>query len=99
LADVLTAVQAVAGVSNRPSVAARFLPTDQEVEVALATDPAEIGPRIRELGGDPAGLGGAGADRSRLDAALAAILARPELAFTPDPPDRAELTELIEAAW
>jgi hypothetical protein len=42
LADVLTAVQAVAGVSNRPSVAARFLPTDQEVEVALATDPADV---------------------------------------------------------
>jgi len=66
---------------------------------ALATDPAEIGPRIRQLGGDPAGLGAAGADRSRLDEALDAILVRPELAFTPDPPDRAELAELIEAAW
>jgi hypothetical protein len=42
LADVLTAVQAVAGVSNRPSVATRFLPADQEVEVALATDPADV---------------------------------------------------------
>ncbi|MET0559192.1 MAG: iron-containing alcohol dehydrogenase [Solirubrobacterales bacterium] len=66
---------------------------------ALATDLADVDARIRELGGDPAGLGAAGADRSRLDDALEAILIRPELAFTPDPPDRAELAELIESAW
>jgi alcohol dehydrogenase class IV len=66
---------------------------------ALATDPVEIAARIRELGGDPVGLGALGADRSRLDTAMEAILSRPELAFTPEPPDRAELTELIESAW
>ena len=55
--------------------------------------------RILELGGDPPGLGPAGADRSRLDEALDAILERPELAFTPDPPTRGELEELIERAW
>jgi alcohol dehydrogenase class IV len=66
---------------------------------ALATDPADVAARIRELGGDPAGLGAVGADRSRLDEALDAILIRPELAFTPDPPGRGELADLIEAAW
>ena len=40
-----------------------------------------------------------GADRSRLDEALDAILQRPELGFTPDPPSREELAELIERAW
>lgn len=41
LADVLTAVQAVAGASNRPSVLAQFQPGDQPVELALETEPAE----------------------------------------------------------
>lgn len=69
------------------------------VAAALATDPEDIGARIRELGGDPPGLGALGADRARLEEALDAIEIRPELAFTPRPPDRAELTELVEAAW
>ena len=66
---------------------------------ALATDLADLEVRILELGGNPPGLGAAGADRAKLDEALEAMLARPELAFMPDPPDRAELAELIEAAW
>ena len=66
---------------------------------ANSTDPQHIEARILELGGNPAGLGAAGADRAKLDEALDAILVRPELAFTPDPPDRRELAELIEAAW
>lgn len=65
---------------------------------ALATDLEDLEPRLLELG-QPAGLGAAGADRGGLEEALDAILARPELAFTPDPPDRAELAELIERAW
>jgi alcohol dehydrogenase class IV len=65
---------------------------------ALSTDLEDLEARLLELG-RPAGLGAAGADRSRLDEALEAMLARPELAFTPDPPDRAELAELIERAW
>jgi alcohol dehydrogenase class IV len=66
---------------------------------ALGTDLDELEPRIRELGGDPAGLGAVGADRAKLDEALDAILARSELAFTPDPPGRYALEQLIERAW
>ena len=66
---------------------------------AMETDPAEIEPRILELGGNPPGLGNVGADHSKLDQALEAILMRPELAFTPDPPARDELEQLIESAW
>jgi alcohol dehydrogenase class IV len=74
----------------------------QRLEVlaeAIGTHIADLGPRIRQLGGEPAGLGAAGAERGPLDAALKAILARPELAFMPDPPGRDELAELIDAAW
>lgn len=66
---------------------------------AIGTDPAAIEPRILELGGDPEGLGSAGADRSKLGEALDAILQRPELGFAPGPPTRTELEQLIEAAW
>jgi alcohol dehydrogenase class IV len=70
-----------------------------DLATAISTDPEDIEARILELGGDPPGLGEVGADRTRLDEALDAILVRPELAFTPGPPDRRELAELIEAAW
>jgi alcohol dehydrogenase class IV len=66
---------------------------------AIATDPEDIEARVLQLGGDPAGLGAIGADRDRLDQALDSMIARPELAFVPDPPDRAELEQLIESAW
>jgi alcohol dehydrogenase class IV len=66
---------------------------------AIGTDPARIEARILELGGNPSGLGAAGADRSQLDRALDSILARPELGFAPDPPNRTELEQLIESAW
>ena len=66
---------------------------------AIKTDLTEIESRILELGGDPPGLGTLGADRAKLDQAIDAILARPELAFTPDPPNRDELAQLIESAW
>ena len=65
---------------------------------ALGTAPDSLGARIAELGGGPR-LGELGADRGRLDQALDAIEARPELGFTPDPPDRAELGRIIESAW
>jgi alcohol dehydrogenase class IV len=66
---------------------------------ALGTDPGGLEPRLRDLGGNPAGLGASGADRSKLDQAIEAMLQRPELAFTPDPPDRDALAGLIEHAW
>jgi alcohol dehydrogenase class IV len=66
---------------------------------ALGTEPDRIEERILDLGGRPAGIGAAGADRGRLDEALDAILQRPELDFTPGRPNREELAELIERAW
>ncbi|HET7177887.1 MAG TPA: iron-containing alcohol dehydrogenase [Solirubrobacterales bacterium] len=66
---------------------------------AISTDPADIEARILELGGDPPGLGDLGADRTKLDQALDSMMVRPELAFTPEPPTRDDLEELIERAW
>ncbi len=66
---------------------------------AISTEPDRIEERILELGGDPPGLGSVGAERGRLEQAVEAILARPELAFTPGAPDRGQLTALIERAW
>jgi alcohol dehydrogenase class IV len=66
---------------------------------AIGTDPEDIEARILELGGNPAGLGELGADRSKLEQALDSMMVRPELAFTPEPPTRDELEELIESAW
>jgi alcohol dehydrogenase class IV len=66
---------------------------------ALGTQPGEIEFRILELGGNPAGLGDQGADRSKLPEALDSMLLRPEIAFTPEPPTRDELEQLIEQAW
>jgi alcohol dehydrogenase class IV len=66
---------------------------------AIETDPEDIEARIRQLGGNPPGLGAIGADHSKLDQALDSMIIRPELAFTPNPPSREELAELIEAAW
>lgn len=67
---------------------------------ALAADPKAIEARLLRLGGDPAGLAAAGADRARLDEALDAMLLRAELAFTPGPPpSKKDLAELVERAW
>jgi alcohol dehydrogenase class IV len=66
---------------------------------ALQTDPESIEARVLQLGGDPPGLGQIGADRSKLDQALDSMLLRPELAFTPEPPTRSELQQLIDRAW
>lgn len=66
---------------------------------ALDVDPADIEARILELGGNPAGVGAVGADRSKLDEAVESMLLRPELAFTPEPPSREDLAQVIESAW
>jgi alcohol dehydrogenase class IV len=44
------------------------------------------------------GLAALGFDAVRVDDVVAAVLPRPELANTPDPPDAAELREFVEAA-
>jgi alcohol dehydrogenase class IV len=66
---------------------------------ALGVDLSEIEPRILQLGGNPAGLGELGVDRSKLDNAIESMLQRPELAFTPQPPTQADLEHLVESAW
>lgn len=66
---------------------------------AIGATPDQIESRILELGGNPAGLGELGADRSKLNQALDSMLVRPELAFTPEPPTRDDLEQLIESAW
>ena len=71
----------------------------EPLAAAIGTTPAEIEPRILELGGNPPGLGAKGADQTKLPEALDAMLLRPELAFTPEPPTRPELESLIEDAW
>ena len=65
---------------------------------SLDTDLDSLPDRIAELG-RPQGLGELGAERGGLEPALDAIEARPQLAFTPDPPDREQLRTIIEAAW
>ncbi len=65
---------------------------------ALHTDPDSLPDRIAELG-RPQGLGDLGADKEGLEKVLDEIEARPQLAFTPDPPDREQLRTIIESAW
>jgi maleylacetate reductase len=65
---------------------------------ALHADPDSLPDRIAELG-RPQRLGDLGAEKDGLDAALDEIEARPQLAFTPEPPNRDELRAIIEAAW
>jgi alcohol dehydrogenase class IV len=71
----------------------------QPLATALGTQPSDIESRILELGGNPPALGNQGADRTKLPEALEAMLLRPELAFTPEPPTRDELEQLIDQAW
>ncbi|HEY6551164.1 MAG TPA: iron-containing alcohol dehydrogenase [Solirubrobacterales bacterium] len=71
----------------------------QPLATALGTQPSDIESRILELGGNPPGLGDQGANRSKLPEALESMLLRPELAFTPEPPTRNELEQLIDQAW
>ncbi len=71
----------------------------QPLATALGTQPSEIESRILDLGGNPPGLGDQGADRSKLPEALESMSLRPELAFTPGPPTRDELEQLIDQAW
>jgi alcohol dehydrogenase class IV len=65
----------------------------------LGTSAGNIGPKIEELGGGRRGLGDLGGSETHMEQSLSLITGRPELAFTPDPPDRDELRSLIESAW
>lgn len=70
-----------------------------DLAASLGTDATGLPGRLLELGGHPAGLGEAGADRERLEEALDGIEARPQLGDMPDPPGREELRRIIDAAW
>lgn len=67
---------------------------------ALATYPERLEERLRELGGDPAGLGALGGEESRREEAIEAMLGRSELGRVPGPPlTREELAVLLDRAW
>lgn len=71
----------------------------EPLATAVGVTPDAIETRLLELGGNPPGLGEQGADRAKLPDALDAMLLRPELAFSPEPPTRDELEQLIDRAW
>jgi alcohol dehydrogenase class IV len=66
---------------------------------AIGTTPDALESRLLFLAGNPPGLGALGADKSKLDQVLEAMLQRPELSHVPDPPSHAELAELLASAW
>lgn len=81
------------------ALAARAPREISDLAAALGAGDGEIGARIEELSGGRRGLGELGAERDSIDLALDAIVARPELADTPDPPGREELRRIVESAW
>jgi alcohol dehydrogenase class IV len=66
---------------------------------ALQTKQDGLFHRIEALGGGPRRLAELGADPDRIGDAVKGILARQELAMTPDPPDAAQIRSLIESAF
>jgi alcohol dehydrogenase class IV len=71
----------------------------EPLAAAIGTTPDRMEPRLLELGGSPPGLGDQGADPDKLSEAIEAMLLRPELAFTPEPPTRSDLEQLVDNAW
>lgn len=71
----------------------------ERLAAALGTNPEGLPGRVEELGGGTRRLGELGARTELLDTALDGMLARDQLANTPDPPDRAELRAIVESAW
>jgi alcohol dehydrogenase class IV len=71
----------------------------EPLATAVGTTPEGIESRLLELGGSPPGLGDQGADPDKLPEAIEAMLLRPELAFSPEPPTRSDLETLIGTAW
>lgn len=80
-------------------VAPRALDGLEPLATSVGTTPDNIEPRLLDLGGNPPGLGDQGADPDKLPEAIDAMLLRPELAFSPEPPTRADLEQLIDRAW
>jgi maleylacetate reductase len=71
----------------------------ERLALALGTERAGLQERVEELG-QPSPLTEVGADESKLDEALDAMLKRPELATVPGAPiTREDLAKLVRAAW
>jgi alcohol dehydrogenase class IV len=66
---------------------------------ALGVRRDDLMARLIELGGGARRLVDLGADEALVDEVVKQVLARPELAMTPDPPDEGEIRALIETAW
>jgi len=69
-----------------------------ELAAAIGADPDAIGERIAELGGGARRLSDLSPAADCISEAVDAMLERPELRWVADPPDRAALEALIEAA-
>ena len=74
-------------------------PAFTPLATALGTDLQNLESRLLALAGSPVGLGLLGADESKLDGAIEAMLQRTELAYVPTPPLRQDLAQLLAAAW
>lgn len=70
----------------------------ERLAAAIGTDLDGLPGRIEELG-YPRKLSQQGADPSKLDEAIEAMLKRPELQRVPSPPTRQQLEQLIANAW
>jgi alcohol dehydrogenase class IV len=66
---------------------------------ALGTRRDALAKRIEQLGGGRRRLSDLGADEDGIDDAVTAIIARPELQMTPEPPGAEEIRALIRSAW
>jgi alcohol dehydrogenase class IV len=79
-------------------LAARAPEPYERLARALGTDRAGLAGRVAELGRPPR-LSAVGGDATKLDEALEAMLARPELQRVPRPLDGEELRALVDRAW
>jgi alcohol dehydrogenase class IV len=71
----------------------------ESLATARGTTTGRIQSRLQSLSGGRRRLRDLDPDPERLEAAVNAILSRPDLATTPDPPDREELQALLKRAW
>jgi alcohol dehydrogenase class IV len=70
---------------------------DEIVRVEEALGGPEVANRLAVRAG-VSGLEALGFERGQVDEVVAAVMPRPELGNTPDPPDDAEVREFVEAA-
>lgn len=80
------------------AMAARAPAEIAAVADALGVDVEQLPGRLEALGGGPRRLSEIGAERGAVEAAVDAMLARPELRAMSEPPSREELVELVESA-